>query len=75
MWRCESCGLEVKGELPVVSWKSNIARAGVQTVFWAFGIAAVVSAVLAAIVLFIASVNDGARQPDADRPDAQAAYR
>ena len=57
------------------SWKSNIARTGVQAVFWAFGVAAIVSAVLAAIVLFIASVNDGPRQPGTAATDAQTAYR
>jgi hypothetical protein len=38
-----------------VSWKSDIARGGVQAILWAFGVATVVSAALAAIVLVIAS--------------------
>jgi hypothetical protein len=69
-----SCG-SAKEESPVELWKSNIARSGVQAVFWAFGVATVVSAVLAAIVLFIASVNDGAHQPAATPTDAQTAHR
>jgi len=66
---------EVKEESPVESWKSNIARTGVQAVFWAFGVAAVVSAVLAAIVLFIASVNDGGRQGGAAPTAEQTVHR
>ncbi len=55
-----------------MSWRANIARTGVQAVVWAFGVAAVVSTVLAAIVIIIASAGDAGRQPLATPTAAQS---
>jgi hypothetical protein len=53
-------------------WRLNLARTGVQAVIWAFGVAAVVSIVLAGIVLMIASVDDSTREAGAAPPPTHA---